>query len=981
MRKFAFVFVVVAACLFMALPSFAQMPSGTLSGRVSQDGTALPGVTVMAESPSMQGQKTAITGATGDYMFRFLPPGDYTITFALDGFRTLEIPVRVSVAQSKTIDAAMYLEAMEEEIIVTGDYETVSTGVQSSVTIEQDLLEQLPIARTIQNAVLLTPGTSASGPNNNITISGSQSYENLYLINGVVVNENVRGQAQALYIEDAVEQTTTSTSGVSAEYGRFAGGVVNMITKSGGNEFSGSYRLNLTNDSWNGKTPETTEQVDETNLIHEATLGGFIMKDSLWFFLAGRDRSLEGSGQLYNGFAYPTGDDQTRLEAKLTWSPHVSHRFIGSYVDVDHTQTNDDFLNSGMEPSHIDPERTLPNTLMALNYTGVLSDNFFVEGQYSKREYAFVDSGGSGMGDRINGTEINVYGYGRAGAATFCGDCGDETRDNEDFLAKASWFLATEGMGSHDIVGGFDTFTDLRLSNNYQTPSNFRMYIYDGPAYDPAGTFYPILGDYVEIDYWPIFTPSMGAEYATDSLYVNDTWRFSDRLTINMGLRYDSNDGVDGSGAVVADDSRVSPRLGLSWDVKGDGDWVVNASAARYVTAIANTVASQGGAGVPSWMGYLYGGPQINVGCSEETPELCTHTTPEAMAVVFDWFDSVGGLGNTDLWYASPAIRGVNQIVSGLKSPYTDEYSIGVTKRLGNKGLFRVDLVHRESHDFYVMQRDATTGTVHWEDELEGAPVSADFDLGYMVNEDNLLSRKYDGLHTMAQYRISDALQVGATWTWSHTRGNMNGETAGGGPGASGVLNYPEYQRAEWSYPTGSLLSDQRHKVRGWLVWDVISTSSWNLNVSWLENFWTGTPYGSLGSVLVGAYNTPEGVPDYLQGPGYWGNYYFENRDTYRTDDIHRSDLAVNISFFVGDKLEFYLQPEVLNIFGEEGVTAVNTTVTGWKYDRDLENFNPFTETPEEGVHWYKEDEFGLPTGEGDYQAPRTVRFSVGVRF
>ncbi|HSO24117.1 MAG TPA: TonB-dependent receptor [Chondromyces sp.] len=974
-------------CVLMAAPLLAQNPTGTITGRVTHQDAPMPGVTVTASSPAMQGDKVAITGEGGEYIFRFLPPGDYIISFALDGFRTLEIPVVVSVAQTKTIDAEMYSETVEEEIVVTGNYETVSSGSQSNFTITQDLIDELPVARNLQSSVLLTPGAYSTGPSGNVTIAGAQSYENLFLVNGVVVNENLRGQPFDLYIEDAVEETTTTTSGVSAEYGRFSGGVVNMITKSGGNQFSGSFRASLTNESWNGETPLTTSQEDKTNTIYEATFGGYIVKDALWFFLAGRDRSLEQANQFFDLTPYTYGDEETRYEGKLTWSPHSSHRFIGSYMEVDRIQTNYTF-GIPMEPSQIDEMRDLPQDLLALNYTGVLTESFFVEAQYSQRHFTFADSGGIGKDDPINGTEIIVSGYGRAGAATFCGECDDEERNMENWLAKASWFLGGS-TGTHDVVFGIDSYNDMRLSNNYQTPSNFRIYIYDGPAY-LNGTFYPVFGEYAEVDYWPIFNLSAGTEYKTNSAYVNDTWRLSPRWTISAGLRYDKNDGVDGSGATVADDSRFSPRLGASWDINGDGNWVVNASVARYVTAIANSVASLGGAGVPSWLGYEYGGPQINTDgvniCGPDHPELCQYTTPEAMEVVFGWFDSVGGVGNTDLWYSQPAIRGVNQIVENLKSPYADEYSIGVSKRLGNKGVLRADYVRREYHDFYATQRDLTTGQVFWEDEIAaGVFVDADFDLGVVVNEDNLLKREYDGLHTAIQYRFNNRLQAGGTYSLSRSYGNFDGETSGSGPITSGILNYPEYVPVNYA-TDGDLAIDQRHKLRAWVVWDVISTSRFNLSASWLENFSSGSPYGSNATVLAGGgYDWWFTDPGYLTPP-LWTSTWVEPRDTYRTDDIHRSDLSLNFSFFVGRNIELFIQPEVLNVFNEDGIVGVNTKIDTRSYgcaSSVCQYWNPFdpTYTPVEGLDWEKGPSFGQPENDGDYQTPRTFRVSLGLRF
>ena len=122
-------------------------------------------------------------------------------------------------------------------------------------------------------------------------------------MNGVTVNENLRGQAYDLYIEDAIQETTVATAGVSAEYGRFGGGVVNIVTKSGGNRFSGSFRDTLNNDQWRKTTPfEQTAvnglggsdlRIDTVVPTYEYTLGGPVLRDRLWFFTAGRLQKQE----------------------------------------------------------------------------------------------------------------------------------------------------------------------------------------------------------------------------------------------------------------------------------------------------------------------------------------------------------------------------------------------------------------------------------------------------------------------------------------------------------------------------------------------------------------------------------------------------------------------------------------------------------------------------------------------------------------
>ncbi|MGQ9495240.1 MAG: hypothetical protein ACUVRY_03135 [Thermoanaerobaculaceae bacterium] len=125
------------------------------------------------------------------------------------------------------------------------------------------------------------------------TFFGAMSYENLWLVPGVVLNENIRRRALRLFIEDAIQETTVSTTGISVEYGRFSGGVITAFTKSGGNEFSGFFRDSLFRDVWQEPTAKPVFRDDKLNHTYEGTLGGRIIRDKPWFFLAARQRCLE----------------------------------------------------------------------------------------------------------------------------------------------------------------------------------------------------------------------------------------------------------------------------------------------------------------------------------------------------------------------------------------------------------------------------------------------------------------------------------------------------------------------------------------------------------------------------------------------------------------------------------------------------------------------------------------------------------------
>src|SRR5262249_39778411 len=149
------------------------------------------------------------------------------------------------------------LSKVSEELTVTGATAAATaletTQVATNFTSKQ--ISQLPVARTIRGTILVAPGVSPNGVNNQITISGAPSYDNLFLVDGVVVGENLRGQPDNLFIEDAIQETTVLSGSISAEYGRFTGGVVSALTKSGGNEFHGSFRDSFSNPKWTAKTP------------------------------------------------------------------------------------------------------------------------------------------------------------------------------------------------------------------------------------------------------------------------------------------------------------------------------------------------------------------------------------------------------------------------------------------------------------------------------------------------------------------------------------------------------------------------------------------------------------------------------------------------------------------------------------------------------------------------------------------------------
>jgi len=233
-----------------------------------------------------------------------------------------------------------------------------------------------------------------------VTISGSFAYDNVFLLDGVDVDDNLFGTPQNLFIEDAIEQTQVLSSGISAEYGRFSGGVINAVTKRGGNEFSGTFRTGLSNPSWRDETAledeRGTKRESKFNEIYEATLGGPIVRDRLWFFFAGRNEASSRLDSLQQtGISAESMTDNSRFEGKLTGNINQDHTLQATFTNNSNTFEGPslDFSFSGTTSTFV--RSTEPNRLFVANYSGTLSSNLFVEAQFSKRTFRFEDSGGT----------------------------------------------------------------------------------------------------------------------------------------------------------------------------------------------------------------------------------------------------------------------------------------------------------------------------------------------------------------------------------------------------------------------------------------------------------------------------------------------------------------------------------------------------------------------------------------------------------
>ena len=966
----------LVACALLALasgPTLAQTPTGTISGRVTDSGSAaVPGATVTIDSPQMQGTRSTVTSANGDYIFPSLSPGAYTITVELTGFGTVKQRRDVGAGQPVAADVTLRPASLSEVVTVTARTDAFTNTVQASTNIQQELLATLPTARTLLSAVNLAPAAHATGPNNAVTIGGAMSFENLFMLDGVQITDNIRGTPFSIFIEDAIQETTVSTSGISAEYGRFTGGVVNAITKSGGNQFSGSLRTTFTNDDWRTVSPFDEPKKNDTVPTYEFTLGGPILRNRTWFFGAGR--FFEQSTANETGFTrlpYAFDNDEKRFEGKVTQALGRGHNVRATYAAIRETEANNVWPSAqevmDLRSLHT---RQVPQDRLSVHYSGALRSNLFIEAQYATRQFSFENSGATTT-DLIEGTVLRDQLTGAWWwSPNFCGVCGPEERDNENLFLKGNYFASTS-RGSHNVSFGYDTFNDKRRGDNHQSGSDYHVWASDTIV--DGGTVYPVIDGSdgsTWVIWWPISEASQGTNFRTHSLFMNDTWNANRHFTFNLGARWDKNHGEDAVGSLVAKDSAFSPRLGVVFDPKGDGRWSVHASYGKYVAAVANSIAdSASPGGTPSILAYFYQGPGINT-----TAGAPLVTSDVALRRVFDWFNANGGTNRRTFFSSIPGVK--VQIRESLKSPHANEFATGLSRQLGSRGAIRADVVYRDFNDFYTERVDTSTGQVVDDSGNE-------LDL-VLVENSNVNDRKYSALSTQVNYRLGSRVNLGGNYTLSRLWGNLNGETIGAGPVTSSVLSYPEFIDLDWFSPEGDLSADQRHRVRLWgTVRLPMSERFGGVTLGVLEQINSGTPYGALGSIRTGAFVNDPGYAEPPDTVSYW----FTGRDEFRTDNMFRTDLSINYDYRLGGKATLFGQAQVINLFDQFqlfnlGSNAINTTVLTAVDDPDrFATFNPFTERPVKGVHWDYDDRFGTPTGAAAYTLPRTFQFALGVRF
>jgi outer membrane receptor protein involved in Fe transport len=965
-----------AAVLSVALttPAAAQgLQTSALTGFVrDRDGLPLTGASVSIVSPALQGARTATTDENGAYVVRGLPPGTYDVTFTFAEMKPITQQTAVALGATQQLDAAITVVALEETVSVAAPMPSTLTRHGSTVNLNQSDVEKLPIGRTPSLVAEFAPGLTNNTPNSNqVSISGAFAFDNMFLLDGVDINDNLFGYPDNLFIEEAVEETQVLTSGLSAEYGRFSGGVINVVTRRGGNRFSGSFRTNFSNPAWTEETPfekgRGQTRLDKMDRYYEGTLGGPLQRDKVWFFFAARSQKTTQDLTLaQTGAAFLQTDKSDRAEFKVTATPFVNQTVQGQYTTR---------RQSGVRPSippTIDPNASdavdQPGDLLVANWNGVVSNRFFASAQYSRKtnhprygnsSTAILDSPFLTIG------RTGIPGGLHYNAAYF--DRNDpEDRDSNQLTGSMSWFGSDARWGTHDVKAGAERFVSIGRGGNSQSSTGYIFntdYLTAGgrPALDLEGRIIPVWLPNASSQAQTLPTRGAQIDIVTTSLYAQDRWTPLKRLTLELGVRYERVRSDATGGIVGADTDTWVPRLGGTFDVEGNGRTTVSASyahyAGRYGQNFFNKNTMVGNAGRVT---------RTYVGPAGQGLDFAPAFDPANYTI------TSGSFPTANVFFADD-----------LSSSVTKEFTLSAGRELGGRGIARASYVWRRAGGFIETFVDQPTADGRTTVVQDGFTFGT-FDNVYYRNSD-APTREYEGLQFDGTYRLLPRWTVAAHWTVQlRNQGNYEGEAANN-PGTGSTLgDYPEILVADRNFPEGRFDDFQRHKVRLWTIYSLDMGRLGSVDVAPVWRYNSALTYSLVANgVMLSAIQRAQN-PGYarLPGSGTTGSQslFFGERGSQEFASYGLVDLGLTYQVPLWRSARPWIEFEVLNAFSNDKVIAWDTSISADAASALDANGLP--------TGYVRGANFGKATSTAHYARPRpgmtggrTFIAAAGIRF
>lgn len=964
MRKLnkSFAALAVTAALGMSASVYAGNNDGILKGLVvDSTSQAVAGATVTIKNTKTGFTRSVLADAEGKYRFPALPVGQYVITTEKDGFSTETTEV-INIRIGETSVTSQMFAAGVERIEVTGGAISLidTSSSESSLNIGAVELGRLPVSRDLTSVALLAPGANLGDTafGNLPSFGGASVAENAYFINGLNVTDFRNGLGGSTVPFEFYQEFEVKTGGYSAEFGRSTGGVINAVTKSGSNEFEFGANLYYRPDSLREDSPNVLDRDGAMHIWNgddsyskldgNIYASGPIIKDKLFFYVLynPRDVEQESVGAAGTSFNTSTNDDAF-WGTKIDWNITDNHILeLTAFSDARTILTSRqpyDYETGEFSGTRAEGYQKAGGDNISVKYTGYLTDDFTLSVLWGENEAentiksALDDN--PVIYDRRSGVWVPIGNWANFTVA--------EAKDTREAFRIDGEYA---GFDDHLIRFGFDRETNTSLDEtNLSGGVYWAYFLYEaGTSIDQIGvTFSEDTEVARKRDY------SVGGEFETisNAFYIEDTWYVNDQLTATIGLRAESFNNKNANGeSFIKIDNQIAPRLGVSYDINGDGESKLFANYGRYhLPVAANTNIRM--AGAETYIHTYYELESLN---ADDTPNVGAELGRD-----------VNGTGEV------PDVREV--LDTSIDPMYQDELIVGYQTMIADGWSFGVKWTHRDlksvidditidkairannwdgpNGNVYVLTNPNTDIETYYDTDGDGTPEQVSIaaaDLGYPEPE-----RIYDAVDINLNRAWDDVWSLDFNYTWSQSRGNAEGYVkSDNGQDDAGLTT-------DWDFPylmdgaEGYLPNDRRHAFKLYGAYSLTEEVSFGGKLTLVS----GRPISGFGHGLPDGYGTEFDTYEYGQ-TYYLGedNSSFAPRGAFgRTPWIATLDFTAKYATtFNGTQIE--LQADIFNVLNAGGVTEVDE-------DQNDGNVNPY---------------FLLPTS---FQAPRSVQFSATVRF
>jgi hypothetical protein len=757
---------------FQALAG-SSATTGSLSGTIfDAAGSALPGVTVTISGPHLPASRIVATDDGGRYRLPYLPPGDdYRLEASLGDLRLVKTAITVSLGSDAALDLVLR-PSLEAEVSVTATPVLIDVRNPTSATnITSEQIEAFPTRRDFQQLAILAPQAVFDRSTLDPAIGGSTHLENDYVIEGMSTRNPMTSASATNLTMDFVEEIQVAVGGLSAEYGRALGGLISVVTKSGGNNFTGSLLTYYNDADWASKKPTSAFRGSQTyDLGHDkrdigASIGGPAVRDRVWFFAAADPRRDVTPIRLTNA-TFKIDRNERIIDRERVYAGKITAAIKPAQMVVFSAFGNPKSHGGWLWPAAADPSAALETDYsgskdLTARYFGSLSDRFAIEataGRHREHSYIIPDTE---LGRTVPHQRDAANGQFHHGG--LAGDSSSRT------LRDALTLRASHFFGPHEIRYGADVERNRYDSDEYEI-----SIVYWGQSFINDKVGFQDMLTYATFDY------SGYGTNLTSAAFLQDQWQPFDRLTVSAGMRWEQQKLGSAKGVVIATGQNAdgtlirkqadtftmgnnwAPRLGISWDVTGQQRARIHASAGRYFLSIPVAINTHAFNGYSYDVQYYY--------------STTKHTAN-------NWYNPTGSPINSS-WipYATEGAGHVNNygqltgplpIAFDTKLEYQDEFSFGGEYQFGSAWVAGARIMSRELHR--PIDDSRITGPGQPDPNLGVDYLLDNVGLGLFSRAFRVPKRSYRAVEATLQRRLSHRWQMTGSFVWARERGEFDG--------------------------------------------------------------------------------------------------------------------------------------------------------------------------------------------------------------